>query len=185
MILLHKEKLISLWYRSTHNFVALVREMKAAFGGKYGISVTLAPDYWYLRGFDAIAMQPYVDWFGFMAYDLHGFWDADVKALGSKVRGQTDIREIHNDTLPLWFDGLNPAKINFGLAFYGRGYTLANPSCNQLLCPFSGPSAPGPCTNYGGVLSLAEIESIIAQKGLQPQLLEQAMMKQITWEDQW
>lgn len=48
--------------------------MKAAFGGQYGISLTLAPDYWYLRGFDAKAMEPYVDFFGFMAYDLHGFW---------------------------------------------------------------------------------------------------------------
>lgn len=65
------------------------------------------------------------------------------------------------------------------------GYTLANPSCNQLDCPFVGPSSPGPCTNYGGVLSLAEIKSYIAQKGLTPKLLEQAMMKQITWDDQW
>ncbi|KAL8713553.1 MAG: hypothetical protein Q9220_002415 [cf. Caloplaca sp. 1 TL-2023] len=169
----------------TVNFVSLVQEMKAAFGGQFGISVTLAPDYWYLRGFDAKGMEPYVDMFGFMAYDLHGFWDADLKTLGSLVRGQTDVREIYNDTLPLWFDNLNPAKINFGLAYYGRGYTLANPGCNQLLCPFVGPSLPGPCTNYGGVLSLAEIKSYINEKNLQPQLLEQSMMKQITWGDQW
>ena len=36
----------------TQNYVALVREMRAAFGNKYGISVTLAPDFWYLRWFD-------------------------------------------------------------------------------------------------------------------------------------
>jgi chitinase len=92
-----------------------------------------------------------VDWFGFMAYDLHGSWDSDTATLGSLVRGQTDIREIYNDTLPLWFDGLNPSKINFGLALYGRGYTLSDPGCNQLLCPFAGPSDPGPCTNYAGM----------------------------------
>ena len=51
----------------TENFVSLVKEMRAAFGTKYGISLTLAPDYWYLRYFDAIAMEPYVDWSGFMA----------------------------------------------------------------------------------------------------------------------
>ncbi|KAI4252897.1 MAG: hypothetical protein LQ352_004017 [Teloschistes flavicans] len=169
----------------TDNFVALVKEMKDAFGGQYGLSVTLAPDYWYLRGFDAKAMEPYVDMFGFMAYDLHGFWDADLKTLGAKVRGQTDVREIFNDTLPLWFDNLDPSKINFGLAYYGRGYTLAHPSCNQLLCPFIGPSSPGPCSHYGGVLSLAEIKEIIRLKNLQPQLIEEAMMKQITWDDQW
>jgi chitinase len=83
--------------------------------------------------------------------DLHGSWDTDVKTLGSIVRGQADIREISNDTLPLWFDKLNPAKINFGLANYGRGYTLTDPSCNQLLCPFKGPSKKGKCTNFDGV----------------------------------
>lgn len=40
----------------------LVREMRAASGNRYGISVTLAPDYWYLRRFDAEAF------FGFKAY---------------------------------------------------------------------------------------------------------------------
>lgn len=42
-----------------------------------------------------------VDWFGFMAYDLHGSWDSDVMTLGSIVRGQADIREIYNNTMPL------------------------------------------------------------------------------------
>jgi len=54
-----------------------------------------------------------------------------------------------------------------------------------LNCPFAGPSLPGPCTNFHGVLSLAEIKSYIALKGLKPKLLKEAMMKQITWEDQW
>lgn len=159
--------------------------MRASFGNQYGISVTLAPDYWYLRGFDAKAMEPYVDFFGFMAYDLHGFWDADIPTLGAVVRGQTDIREIYNDTLPLWFDALEPPKINFGLAYYGRGYTLADPKCNQLGCLFTGPSLPGPCTNFAGVLSLAEIKGYIIDKGLTPETLQAPMMKQITWGDQW
>lgn len=66
-----------------------------------------------------------------MAYDLHGFWDADVKTLGSIMRPQTDIREIDNDTLPLWFDKLTPAKVNLGLAYYGRGYTVSDPKCGK------------------------------------------------------
>ncbi|KAI9150631.1 Chitotriosidase-1 [Paramyrothecium foliicola] len=171
--------------QDVRNFATLVREMRAALGTSYGISVTLAPDYWYLRWFDAKAMEPYVDFFGFMAYDLHGSWDQDVKALGMKVRGQADIREISNNTVPLWFDGLNPAKINFGLAMYGRGYTLADPKCNDLLCPFSGPSKPGPCTQFQGVMSLYEIKQLIKQRGLTPKHLSDSMMKQITWDDQW
>ena len=78
-------------------------------------------------------MEPYVDWFGFMAYDLHGYWDATNPNLGSIVRGQTDIRDIYNDTLPLWFDGLSGSKINFGMALYGRGYTLSGESISRKL----------------------------------------------------
>lgn len=157
----------------TANLVSLVQEMRASFGTEYGISMALAPDYWYLRYFDAKAMEPSVDFFGFMSYDLHGSWDADVDTLGSLVRGQTDIREIGNDTAPLWFDGLDPKKINFGTAYYGRGYTLADPSCSDLLCPFSGPSRPAPCTNFPGVMSLREIQQKINSDGLTPRLLEQ------------
>ena len=142
--------------------------MHEAFGGEFGISLPLAPDYWYLRYFDAIAMQPYVSFFGFMAYDLHGSWDAANPNLGNIVRGQTDIREISNNTLPLWYDGLDPAKINFGMALYGRGYTLSTPSCNTLGCYFSGPSHPAACTNFGGVMSLVEIEQKIEQDKIQP-----------------
>jgi hypothetical protein len=116
---------------------------------------------------------------------LHGSWDSDVKTLGSIVRGQADIGDISNDTLPLWFDALDPSKINFGLAYYGRGYTLSDPKCNTLNCPFKGPSKPGVCTNYAGVMSLLEIENLIKQKNLTPLLLEKSMMKQITWDDQW
>ena len=101
------------------------------------------------------------------------------------MRGQADIREIASDTMPLWFDGLDPGKINFGLAMYGRGYTLKDPTCNQLLCPFSGPSKPGPCTGSAGVMSLLEIQQLIEQRNLQPQYLADSMMKQLTWDDQW
>lgn len=52
------------------NLVLLVKEMHQRFAGRYGLSLTLAPDYWYLRGFKPAAMQNYVDFMGFMAYDL-------------------------------------------------------------------------------------------------------------------
>ncbi|KAM7215280.1 class III chitinase, partial [Rhypophila decipiens] len=167
------------------NFVSLIKEMREAFGDRFGISLALAPDYWYLRYFDVKAMEPYVDFFGFMAYDLHGPWDSDVDALGSIVRGQADVREINNNTLPLWFAGLNPHKINFGVAYYGRGYTVADPSCNTLGCAFTGASKPAPCTNSPGVMSLTEIQALIKEKKLKPRLLGDSMMKEITWDDQW
>ncbi|CAE7012155.1 chitinase [Pyrenophora teres f. teres] len=169
----------------TQNLVLLIKEMRAAFGSKYGISLTLAPDYWYLRYFDAKSMESSVDFFGFMAYDLHGPWDINQKTIQPVVRGQADIREIGNDTLPLWFDELDASKINFGVALYGRGYTVANPSCNSVGCAFSGPSNPGICTNSAGAMGLAEIQDLIKTKGLTPNYLPDLMMKEITWDDQW
>jgi chitinase len=91
-----------------------------------------------------------------------------VKTLEQIVRGQADIREIANDTLPLWFAELDPSKINFGLALYGRGYTVTDASCNALGCPFKGPSKPGVCTRSEGVMGLSEIEDLIEKKGLTP-----------------
>ena len=63
-----------------------------------------------------------------MGYDLFGPWDA-TDHIGPYVHGQTDMRTIRNDTAPLWFAKLPPEKINFGVAFYGRGYTLASSGC--------------------------------------------------------
>ncbi|KAF2632957.1 glycoside hydrolase family 18 protein, partial [Macroventuria anomochaeta] len=97
----------------TDNLVLLMKEMHAAFGGHYGSNLTR-----YFRGFKPAELQDYVDFMGFMSYDLHGPRDEDVWALGSVVRPQTDITEIDKNLKPLWFDGVDPAKINFGTAYY-------------------------------------------------------------------
>ncbi|MCJ1248162.1 hypothetical protein MMC30_005379 [Trapelia coarctata] len=169
----------------TANLVLLVKELRAAFGTSYGLSSILAPDYWYLRGMDPKGMEPYVDFFGFMAYDLHGFWDAYVPTIGAMIRPQTDIRDIQNDTLRLWFDNIDPSKVNLGLAYYGRGYTVTEPTCAFPGCSFNGASNPGPCTNLSGVMSNKEIEELITNKQLVPELLATSAVKQITWDDQW
>ncbi|KAL8951475.1 MAG: hypothetical protein Q9222_002552 [Ikaeria aurantiellina] len=134
---------------------------------------------------DPKGMEPYVDWFGFMSYDLHGPWDAGVKTIGSLVQPQTNIREIINNTLPLWFDKLTPAKINLGLAYYGRGFTLSDKFCTSMGCVFKGPSKAANCTNFDGVMSNREIKQLIKDKRLTPKLIEEAQVKQITWDDQW
>ncbi|KAF3807414.1 Chitotriosidase-1 [Colletotrichum gloeosporioides] len=167
------------------NFVLLLKEMRASYGSQYGISLTLPPDIWYGQYFDAKGLEPYVDHFGFMSYDLHGSWDSDVKTLGAIIRGQADVREIYNNTIPLAYADLDFSKIVFGVAWYGRGYTVSDTTCNTLGCGFKGPSKPAKCTNQAGVMSLTEIQDLIKEKGLQPRLLEGAMMKELTWDDQW
>lgn len=51
------------------NYVTLIKEMRAAFGTKYGITVTLPTSYWYLQHFDLAGIQPNVNWFNLMSYD--------------------------------------------------------------------------------------------------------------------
>jgi hypothetical protein len=168
------------------NMVHLVREMKAALAGRYGLSMVLAPDYWYLRNFDPKALEEHVDFFGFMAYDLHGAWDAKNPTLGAKVRAQTDMNDIKENILPLSFADLDHKKINFGIAYYGRGYTLTDRNCKDLNCEFSGPSRKGKCTDSEGVLSRREIEEIKGLPGSESKLIPGSMVKQLTFgDDQW
>ncbi|KAI1749014.1 hypothetical protein F4782DRAFT_514853 [Xylaria castorea] len=169
----------------TENFVSLVKEMRAAFGTTYGISATIPASYWYLRWFDPIAMEPYVDFFGLLSYDLHGPWDKAIKDVGPVIIGQTNIPELANWTLPLWYDKIDPSKVNMGLAYYGRGYTVDDVNCVHVGCKWTGPSRPGPCTAFGGVMSLREIEDLIPQIGVKPILDSEAMMKYLVWSDQW
>ena len=53
----------------TANYVSLVKEMRAVFGTKYGITVTLPTSYWYLQHFDLPGLQANIDWFNLMSYD--------------------------------------------------------------------------------------------------------------------
>ncbi|KAF2280023.1 glycoside hydrolase [Westerdykella ornata] len=168
------------------NLVLLMKELRVAFGTKYGLSIVLAPDYTYLSGSDPKAMEPYVDWFGFMSYDLHGIWDEDIPALGKKVRPQTNISEINTGLTPLWFAGINPAKVNLGLAYYGRTFTLADSGCSGVGCGFRSAGKAGKCTNFRGVLSNLEIQDLIREEGLTPTLLSDAAVKQIVYHgNQW
>jgi hypothetical protein len=45
----------------TQNQVKLVKELRAAFGTKYGLSVAISPDVYFLRNMDVKAMEQYVD----------------------------------------------------------------------------------------------------------------------------
>jgi chitinase len=152
----------------TENLVLLVKEMKEQFSGRFGSCLTLAPDCWYLRDFKPAVMQSYVDWMGFRSYDLDGPWDIDVKALGSKVRPQTDFTESQKTLKLLWFDGVDSANIVMGIADQGCTYKLADASCGKMgysFIPGEG-GAPGSCTNSAGVLSNREIKKLINDEGI-------------------
>ncbi|RYP60968.1 hypothetical protein DL771_010297 [Monosporascus sp. 5C6A] len=129
--------------------------------------------------------EPYLDYFGVMSYDLHRPWSEDVRQVGPVVLGNTNVPEIANWTLPLYYDGVSPGKLNMGLAYYARSYTVADSSCKGVGCEWVGTSRLTPGTNFGGVMSLREIEHIIKELCISPRLLENDMIKELTFGNQW
>lgn len=72
-----------------------------------------------------------------------------------------------------------------GLGFYGRSFTMADPSCMEAGCEFSAAGTAGECTGTAGVLSAAEIVQIIAD-GATVTLDAGAAVEIVTWDtDQW
>ena len=174
--------------QDTANYVSLAAELRAAFGTKYGISMTLPTSYWYLQHFDLLGIQKSVDWFNLMAYDLHGIWDAQSKFVGPYIAPHTNLTEIDLGLDLLWRSGVDPAKVVMGQGWYGRSFTLKDPSCNKPngVCEFTGGAKAGPCSNAAGILDLEEIDDIISKNNLKPIHDEKAAVKWITWDnDQW
>ena len=55
----------------------------------YTIETDKAPGY--LKGFNVTGMEPYVDYFNFMSYDIHGTWDGKSKWTSSDVNSHTNL----------------------------------------------------------------------------------------------
>lgn len=88
-------------------------------------------------------------------------WDQHNKFTGPYLEGHTNISEINTGLDLLWRNGVDPANVVMGFAFYGRSFTLSSPSCSSpgSGCTFSTSGLPGSCTNTGGILSYSEIKS--------------------------
>lgn len=57
------------------NYVSFIKNLKNALGAgghNYGLILKLPSSYWYMQNFDIRALEPTVDWFNLMTYDLHG-----------------------------------------------------------------------------------------------------------------
>jgi hypothetical protein len=73
-----------------------------------------------------------------------------------------------------------------GLGFYGRSFTLKDPSCNKPGCPFSSGAEKGECTGESGILFNSEIQRIMSANNVKPVVDKEAGVKWITWgSDQW
>lgn len=161
----------------TANLASLVSEMRTALGSDVGISVAFPLDPASLKGYDVAGMADDVDFYNVMAYDMGGHYSAD----DPKTTAQTDIRTIQTGAALLWASGVDPAKLNLGLAYYGRGYTLQDASsCSGIDCPASGSSSAGSCSAEPGFLTNAETQSQLSQGATSTKDAD-AMVKMLSW----
>jgi GH18 family chitinase len=69
------------------------------------------------------------------------------------VGAHTNLTEIKSALDLMWRAGVDPSRVVLGVGFYGRSFTLKDPSCYEPGCPFSTGGNEGPCTKTSGVLS--------------------------------
>ncbi|KAK8127253.1 bacteriodes thetaiotaomicron symbiotic chitinase, partial [Apiospora sp. TS-2023a] len=173
----------------TANYVLLVKTLREAFDKSrhdLGITFTAPSSYWYLKWFDLQGMMKYCNWVNLMSYDLHGTWDS-TNPIGSIVQGHTNLTEIKLAAELFWRVKIPTHKISLGYGFYGRAFTLQDPSCTSPGCQFSGGAKPGVCTQTSGYLSYYEIQEILAKNpGIKVIHDEKAAVKYFTWDNnQW
>lgn len=170
------------------NYVSFLQNLKTALGStghNYGLSITLPSSYWYMQNFDIVSIEGIVDWFNVMTYDLHGTWDSTDPYIGPYVYAHTNLTEIDQTMDLFWRNNIAPSKINLGLGFYGRSFTLTDPTCTQAGCPFSSGGNPGQCSQSAGTLMDSEITAIIAA-GATSTVDEVAAVNIVTWDtNQW
>ncbi|KFY76624.1 hypothetical protein V498_09544 [Pseudogymnoascus sp. VKM F-4517 (FW-2822)] len=150
-----------------------------------GLSITIPSSYWYMRGFDIVGIDPIIDFFNIMTYDIHGTWDSSDNSIGAIAQAHTNLTEIDLAMQLLWRNHIDPARVVLGLGFYGRSFTMKSSSCLAPGCPFKEGGKAGPCTNTRGILSATEIRQVVAD-GATVTLDSTAAVKIITWDDdQW
>ncbi|ESK89422.1 class v [Moniliophthora roreri MCA 2997] len=170
------------------NYISFLKNLKNALGSsghKYGLTLTIPSSYWYMQHFDIVQMASIIDWFNVMSYDLHGTWDSTNPYIGPVINAHTNITEITNTLDLLWRNNIDPKQVVLGLGFYGRSFTLSDPSCAHAGCPFSAGGNPGRCTASAGTLSYSEIQDVIAA-GAKVTLDNDAKVKNVVWDtNQW
>jgi chitinase len=84
-----------------------------------------------MQHFDIVSIDPIVDWFNIMTYDLHGTWDGTDKNIGKVALAHTNLTEIEQSLELLWRNNIDPTRVNMGLGFYGR--SLSSPEAPLLI----------------------------------------------------
>lgn len=171
------------------NFPVFLRRLKAALkaagGGRDGLTITLPASYWFMQHFDIVNLEKSVDFFNIMTYDLHGAWDRGNKWVGPYLNAHTNLTEIQDAMDLLWRNNIDSKKVVMGTGFYGRAFTATSTSCLEPGCTFESAGNKGVCSRENGILLNSEIMDLINTENLTPQLYKEAAVKVIHWDNQW
>ncbi|KAJ3204975.1 hypothetical protein HK099_000963, partial [Clydaea vesicula] len=144
------------------NYLALVKELRAAMNSKYSLSIAAPASLWYLKGFAIAEMSQYLDYIVYMTYDIHGQWDYAIKWTGPFLKSHVNWGETVDALTMIVRAGVPSGKVLLGIGLYGRSFKQSDPNCTGPECTFQYQKAnPGECTKEGGYLSMNEIKNII------------------------
>ncbi|KUM66694.1 hypothetical protein ACN42_g386 [Penicillium freii] len=155
----------------TSDYLEFLKLMKKTIGDR-SLSIALPASYWYLKAFPIAKMAPYLSYFIYMTYDLHGQWDhgnayADVACpAGNCLRSHVNKTETLNSLALITKADVPASKVVVGISSYGRSFGMTDPSCTGPMCTYTGTfnhstAEVGTCTNTAGYIANAELNQII------------------------
>lgn len=106
------------------NFETLMAEIRTAIGPNKLLTAAFNAAPTKLNGFNWAALNTTMDYFNMMSYDMHGGWSnkAGHNSPLYPYPGEEAAGASWDSTYKFLISkGVNPAKINMGVGFYGRG----------------------------------------------------------------
>ncbi|XP_044010151.1 chitotriosidase-1-like [Aphidius gifuensis] len=144
------------------NYTAFVREFKNSFGNRYLLTAAVPSSEWTARpSYDIRGVCNNLDFVNLMAYDLHNAEDPvtgmQAGLYGPGANDKDTVVSHLSAGVSYWINNGCPArKLNLGVPFYAKTWTLANPNSNGVGARASGPGSPGPLSGSAGSLAYFE-----------------------------
>lgn len=147
------------------NFVELLSDLQQEFSNR-GLLLTAAvagAENSAAISYNISGISKHLDFINLMTYDLHGPWESVTGHSAPLFAGSNDKTEVQRQlnvqaSVRYWLRQGAPAeKLNLGVAFYGRSFTLRNAADNGIGAPAGGPGHAGPYTYESGFLGYNEI----------------------------
>lgn len=168
--------------KDADNFITLLKELKEAFKERnWLLTVAVYPNP--SDGYKVTEIIKYVDMINLMCYNYYGPWSAytghNAALFSSPVESAYEKRHLNTATsLQNWINaGATRDKINVGIPFYGRTFTLLNADDHVFHSPITGgghpltPSYKQICTNFINYTQVWSDEQQISYKYYKDQWL--------------